>query len=79
MVLEERDSRARGLHFGRLINDLGIVLDARFDCFVHSRDRAVTKCETDNETERHLTGNFYPAIKSFFVLAEGLDIIIRKA
>ena len=79
MMLDEGDGGLGGLDLRTLLDDDHIVLDMTCDDLVHSDSRAETKGESDDETEGDLTGDLDPTVQTLFVLAEGLDIIVRKA
>ncbi len=79
MMLDEGDSGLGGLDLRGLLHDDDIILDMTRHHFVHAHGRTETQGESDDESESDLSGDLDPSVESVFVLAEGLDIIIREA
>ena len=79
MMLDERDGGLSRFDLRRLLHHNDVILDMTGYHLVHAHGRAETKRQTDDQTERHLTGYLDPTVKAVFILAEGLDIIIREA
>ena len=77
-MLDERNSGLRGFDFRTFLKHLNIILNAVCDGLVHRYRRTETKRQTDNQTQRHLTGNLHPSVQTVFVLLECLDIIVCK-
>lgn len=79
MMLDEGDSGLRRFDLGCFFHHHDIILDMGGNHFVHADRWAETEGESDDEAERHLSGYLNPSVESVFILAEGLDIIIREA
>ena len=78
MVFDEGNGGLRGLDFRGFLDDGDVVLDVACYDLVHRHRRRETERQTDNQSERHLSGNLDPAVETVFVFAEGLDIIVRE-
>ena len=59
------------------INYMSVFLD--FDVFADYYIRTEVKRQTDNQTKSYLSDDLKLSVKSFFVFAEDLDIVVGKS